>query len=284
MKRAAALAAFLLAGLGAAPRALADAVPLLGLFEGHGIAPPARPERARAAVAAAQRVHNLCTYLYQARGGGTATETHACAPRKKALATLGRDAAAAILDVLDEPRAQGMRGDDSFPALIRALAATGREDVVPVMITAMERLSARGALPDAQLAELHWNQLSAFNEALTELTYFEAYEQPFSTNSSNDKLPPVLEGWKAWWAANKTKTRAAWKAESLARVRRRLAVARGDAGHDAALVLYKHAETRGEGIAALKRLARDPSCKDGCWSVRYTLAGIEPRAGWLPRP
>jgi hypothetical protein len=284
MSRVVAMGVLVLASVLSASPARAEEPALLGLFEGHGIAPPSDPARARAAIAAAQRVQNLCASLYQARGGGTATSFTSCSPRKVSLASLGRDAAAAILDVLDEPRREGSMGLDSFADLLHALAATGREDVVPVLITALERMEARTRLSDARVSHLGWNDLGAMNTALTRLTYLETYEQSWSTGSSNDTIPPVLAGWRAFWEQNKGKTRATWKAESIERARRKIAAAKGEDGIEPAIALAQHDETRREGIAALKRLVRSEACSAGCWGGRTFLARIEPRGRWLPQP
>ncbi|APR79650.1 Hypothetical protein A7982_04997 [Minicystis rosea] len=266
----------------AASPARADDPTLVGLFEGHGIAPPSEPVRARLAVAAAQRAKTLCSALYQQRGGGTSSSDGACGPLKVTLASLGRDAAAAILDVLDEPRRIGDRGVDTFVPMIDALAATGREDLVPVFIIALERLAVRSHLGDPRASYIGFRDVDAMNGALTRLTYLEPYEQRWP--SGDDRIAPAVTGWRAFWEQNKHKTRTAWKAESQERARRRLASASGVEAEAPALALAQHADSKREGIAALKRLARSPACADRCPEARAFLHELEPRGLWLTNP
>lgn len=255
---------------------------MLGLFEGHGIAPPSDPARARAAIAAAQRVRTRCFLLFQVPGGGTGTETTTCSPRN---ASFGPDDAAAILDALDEPRRNPGRDfdTDTFSDLLRALAATGRKDVVPVIITALERMEAHSRLLDPRVSHTVGFELFAARDALTTLTYLEPYEQSWSAAVSNNERPPMIAGWRAWWDQNKNKTRATWQAESIERARRKLAGAKGEDAIDVAIALAMYKDTEREGVDALKRIVRSAACAESCWDARRVLNQIEPRGHWLPK-
>lgn len=278
MKRAFVAGAILALSALFGPVAKAEEPVLIGLFEGHGIAPPADPARARAAIAMAQRIHDLCGSLYQHRAGGTGVAGRPCAVTKGVAASLGRDAAAALLDILDEPRKMGsMR--DNFIELVGALADTGREDVVPILIRAMERMDARKELHDPRVAEFGWSWRDAMDSALIRLTYLERYERAWSMGSSTDLLSRAAAGWRSFWEANKHKSRATWKAESIARARESFAKRVGEDALEPALTLTQHAETKREGIAALRRLVRSDACKGRCERARDALLVLEGRDG-----
>ena len=88
--------------------------------------------------------------------------------------------------------------------------------------------------------------------------------------------------WRAWWEKNRGKSRPIWKAESIARARRKIADTPGEAATEAAIALAGHEGTKREGIAALKRIVLHGPCKDDCWTARSYLHRIEPRARWVP--
>jgi hypothetical protein len=263
-----------------APRANAADPPLVGLFEGNGIAPPADPARTRVAIAGAQRLATLCLYFFQQRGGGTMTGGLACSDSGVKLALLGRDGAAALLDVLDQPRQLGPYATDSLPALLEALGRTGREDVVPVLVTGLERIDARAELHDERVREFARSQASYLSETLTTLTYLQRYEQPWQNGKTQKGAEAA--GWRAWWEQNKQKTRSDWRREAIARAREKLATPEVDTRIDAALFMAQTVEAHADGLSALKRIVRTPQCEAACWPGRQYLHKLEPRGHWVP--
>lgn len=201
--------ALLGAGLLLGSGARADDAALVGLFEGHGIAPPRSRARARAAIAAAQRIRTVCTRPYYGEGSWT-TLTEPCSAPMTEVAALGADAAAALLDVMDEPQHPVDRYPSRLSTVLDALASTGRQDLVPVFITALERLDARvrgfGQSGDDWVA---------INAALTQLTFLERDEQPWQS------VGEAAAGWRAFWTQSTAKARGVRRREGLARARQR---------------------------------------------------------------
>lgn len=188
----------------------------LGLFEGHQIAPPADVKRARAAVRAAQRLGVQCWEVSIVPSGGTQTNTVPCEDGARALRALGKDAAAAILDELDRPALT----EQSFDALMSALAATERGDVVPVLVTALERMSARSGLGDRRVGDHGRDSIGAVERALTTLTYAAPNER--ATGEIDDaRLAEIAKGWRAWLTAHPLTTREAWKSAAIKEAQRR---------------------------------------------------------------
>lgn len=253
----------------------ADA-PLVGLFEGHGIAPPADANKARAAIAAAERLRTPCHYIYQNDWGGIEKETKPCQDVHQQLASLGRDAAAALLDVLDRPREPPLRWleRDGGSWLVSALADTGREDLVPVLITALERLAARAKAVDERVSRAESQLGDDIEAALGALAFLRHDERP-----SN-----AIAGWRDWWEHNQTGKRADWRRAAIARARHALATAEARERQKAAFFLADFPETRAEALGAVKRMVRDHECGDDpeCWEARRFLQGREPHGKWLP--
>ena len=151
---------------------------------------------------------------------------------------------------------------------------------MPLLITALERMDARKKLHDARVSDFGWNDASAIEGALGQLTHVERYELAWTIPGTGDEMSKAIAGWRAWWADNKSKTRATWKAESLVRARAAVARASGDDGVEPALVLAQTPETKREGVAALKRIVLSAACAQGCFNAREFLARLEPRGRW----
>jgi hypothetical protein len=105
-----------------------------------------------------------------------------CSAAEQELAQLGPASAAAILEVLDQPAIVGIHDipskltqteDAYYPALLRSLAATGREELVPILLRAVERLAAREPVTDPRIQSFarQVDSRIGFRVALSMLTY-----------------------------------------------------------------------------------------------------------------
>lgn len=229
----------------------------LGLFERHGIAPPADAKRARGAARAARRLGVQCWELGDVRGGGSQSYSTTCLGGARELAALGKDAAAAILDELDRPSLT----DPTFDALVGALGRTGREDGVPVLVTALERMAARSALTDDRVRGQGRDGIGTIERELEALTFADPNELAPWADASGASVDDALlavhaRAWRAWLGAHPTLSRAAWKSAAIADARAAIAGPDHDKAFLGARRLTTIAETRAEGIAALRALPK----------------------------
>ena len=262
--------ALLGAGLLLGSGARADDTALVGLFEGHGIAPPRDRARARAAIAAAQRIRTVCTRPYYGEGSWTIL-AEPCSTGGTEVAALGPDAAAALLDVMDEPLHWVDPDSSRLSTLLDALASTGRQDLVPVLIIALERLDTR-----VRVFGESGDGWEAINAVLTQLTFLELAEQPWRSAGE------AAAGWRAFWTQSTAKARAVRRREGLARARQHVRATDTAIATQAAIVLARSREARAEGIAALERIVPTRGCAQYCREAERLLRSAKPRGGGMP--
>jgi hypothetical protein len=259
--------------------ALSAEPPLVGLFEGHGIAPPADPAKALAAQVAAQRLSLQCYYFWARDEGGVQREVRPCdGAAARSREQLGPDAAAAILDVLDHPRTD--RSERSTVAtmgwLLDALVGTGRADVVPVLIRALERLSARRALSDARVRAQFEDEWQKLVQAIEAITY---WPTPVGTDSPGDGegggdavLADTARKWRAWYEVHGKETLGEWREAKIAE-HKRLALSLDPAESRAALEwLCRLPTPAGDCLPRLEAIVReDPECVERCDGLRFLI-------------
>jgi hypothetical protein len=269
--------------LGAPSRADAEELALLGLFEDHVLAQPTDLTLRRRALIAAQRLSLQCRYYYQVRGGGTGVESTDCGDGERALARIGPESAAAILDVLDEPRVQGDQRGGPFPALVRALAHTGRVELVPILLRAAERLEQREGLEDPRVQGFASSYGSNLLEALGTLTYVTGHDL-FALGTSRDfNATPDRAAYLDWYETHKNESRTEWRRQAIARALELLHNDNAEVASWARCRLATFPETKAQAIARLKAHVRQPECADWqCSDERSVLQSLEPRVKWLP--
>jgi hypothetical protein len=276
-------AALIIAFFGIARLAHAETIELVGLFEGHGISPAEDPVTRRRAAVAAQRLSLLCAQFYQVRGGGTGAENTECRDGELELKRIGPASAAAILDVLDEPRVQGYERGEPLAALVRALSNTGRADLVPVLLKALERLDAREPLSDQRVQAFGRNHVDDLIKALSTLTYVTSLDLHAMDTSRGYSDAPTAYDFATWYAVHAKESRADWRKQAIERTQGLLKSANPEAFSAAQCRLVEFSETKATAIARLKAYVRRPDCANwSCSNERYTLQSVEPWAHWTP--
>jgi hypothetical protein len=276
-------AALITAFFGITQLAHAETIELVGLFEGHGIAPADDPVTRRRAAVAAQRLSLLCQQYYQVRGGGTGAENTECRDGELELKRIGPASAAAILDVLDEPRVQGYERCEPLAALIRALSNTGRADLVPVLLKALERLDAREHLSDQRVQAFGRNHVDSLLQALSTLTYVTSLDLYAINRSRGYSDAPTAYDFATWYAAHAKESRAEWRKQAIERTQALLKDSKPEAFSAAQCRLVAFTETKVAAVARLKAYVRRPECANwACSDERYTLQSVEPWGHWTP--
>jgi hypothetical protein len=254
----------------AAAEAPADPLPpaveaqlLLGPFEGHGLPYPTDAKKARRARIVAQRLSFECYAVSEQRGGGTMPYSRTCDMPKVTAADVP-----AILDKLDDVTVNtqgGWTGSYAFGRMTEAVGASGRSDVVPVLVTALERIAAR-----APYAELFFTALNddvrfaSIDGALATLTFHRVER----TNDGTD-LAEAAAAWRTWWEEHQGETPKAWRQAAIDLARERAA---GDdpqlriAGFER---LRDIRETRAEAQRLARAFAKDHP--DEAWRVSWAL-------------
>ena len=253
---------------------------LRGLFEGHGVVPPKDSRRARAARRLAHRLAQTCLQPMRAAGGGGLVLARPCVSP----AIAKHDDAAAILDELNDLRSWPVgpfpMDGDSWHALLEALAKTGRADVVPVLITALERLELRARYPEglrvANEQDSPWDRFRVVVGCLQRLTY-QDIDSPSSSAAKPSEFLEVVEAWRAWFAAHGEEARAEWRAKTLEQVRRAIRSGTLDERARAVDWLLRTAGTRAEGLREVAALKREHP-------ERFSSAFLEVRASPPIRP
>ena len=263
--RTAALAACAMLGAPATVLA-ADNPPLVGLFEGHGIAPPADPARARLAMLAARQLSRPCGCPGREESQIAALESCPCAAAERTLAELGPDAAAAILDVLDQRQVyvwEGIEGYLFSPAdvVLRALARTRRADVVPILVRAMDRLQA--------LNESHKDLVEGCDPQGSEIACYGVFRRWRSFLIPLEEITgaltigdDVLGFWRRWLQQHERESAAEWQATATAEARR---VLRNRSADDSSVAvaaqrLARYRETFEEARASLRQFVARSEC------------------------
>lgn len=276
------LASLLVAVALGAPRLAFAEVPLVGLFEGHGIAPPRDPELARRAQVAAQRLSLRCQSFDEQSGLPVTT---VCSDSERALAELGPDAAAAILDVLDEPRicTEEKENDPLYPAMLRALANTGRMELVPILLRASNRLAARADLADRRIERFarHYAYVDGLEDALVVLTYVTPKDaqvlDPAWSKEHRFGVPYFVH----WYEAHQNESRAVWRNQAIARAQKLQRDSDRDTASWARCRLVEFTETRADAIARLKAHVNSRACSNwACAKERFVLDKLEPLGKW----
>jgi hypothetical protein len=263
--------------------AQAEETQWVGLFEGHGVVEPKEPVIRRRARVAAQRLSLQCYQYYQVRGGGTGVESTGCRDGELELKRLGPDAAAAILDVLDEPRLCEDEHGAAFPALVRALGNTGRGELVPIILRALDRIGERESVDDPKVKAFGREYVGDLLQALGTLTFVTGLELYALDSSRDPNSPPVLEEFVKWYAVHKNESRDQWRQQALHHARRLLENPSQEVVAMALGRLVEFKESAPAAIARLKAYVRSPVCAGwGCPSERYLLQRLEPRVRWTP--
>lgn len=226
---------------------------LVGLFEGHGIPEPSDPAKAREARRIAQRLGQQCFTRGVTRGGGSEDYAGTCG----ITGDVPKEAAAALLDELDDPRvalAEG-RSPGAWDRLLGALGSSGRTDVVPALITGLRRLELRKQAPGRLRDETHvWFQRTAIELALTELTHV----QPHMTFGPKDHHEDPTSGlWADWLKEHGHETRDQWKTQAIERARQFASRADGGARYSGIQVLLSYRSSRAEGVRAALAMKRE---------------------------
>ncbi len=240
---------------------------LVGLFEGHGISPPANAKRAKQARAAAQQLRRNCGFLDWVNGGGVRFSYYTCSDTAGVLAKLGPDGAAAILDQLDHPQADRRMGfyPPPFEALLQALGRTERPDLVPIIITAMKRLVARRKLSDPRVRDFGRDKWRQFLHALEAITYTSIDRKGgwrmSSTANDDTALDPIIPMWEKWYQRHGSEPQKKWRQRAVAQGRTILAKGKLEDVLWAAKKLAHFAETHAEAKAALRSHYQKRNCR-----------------------
>ena len=196
-------------------------------------------------------------------------EAAECAGARQRVGRFGPDAASAILDALDDPRTYMPYRDKAFSSLLQTLGEVGRADVIPVLITGLERLEARKELPDRRVADHGRNHERALHQVLANLTFVD------------DVLQTDWKGWSSWYERHGKEPRSVWRADSIALASAHLSNPNPCVAERAGIRLAGFPETRARAISALKMIARAPQSAN-CWGAREFLNRVEPGRGWIP--
>jgi hypothetical protein len=270
-------------GFGVPQLAQAKETQWVGLFEGHGVVEPKDPVIRRRARVAAQRLSLQCYQYYQVRGGGTGVESAGCRDGELELKRLGPFAAAAILDVLDEPRVCEDVHGAAFPALVRALGNTGRGDLVPIILRALNRISERESVDDPRVKAFGREYVGDLLQALGTLTFVTGLELYALDSSRDPNSSPVFKDFIDWYAAHENESRDQWRQQALQQARRLLTNPSQEVVAMALRRLVEFKESAPAAIAHLKAYVRSPACANwACATERYVLQRLEPKVRWTP--
>jgi hypothetical protein len=272
------LAAVAALGLSASP-ARAEDPALLGMFEGHGVARPADAKAARAAERAVNRVLDLCYSYWGAGFEINGTDERACDAAAKEVENKRVDAAPFILDALEFGEVDGAWRY----RLLGSLARSGREDVVPALVRALERHVAR--TPSRLGEEYRYISLSDLTDALEWITH----AAPADMAPWKKELAPKekAEAWRAWLAKNGGKKRAEWLKESQADFERRADLADEAEAFVGVQNLCARKETRASGkqklAAFLARSGLSPEARSAGEELAKRVADAEKKKGGAKR-
>jgi hypothetical protein len=269
----------------AAPRAAqAEDDALVGLFERHGVEHPKDPVLRRRALVAAQHLSLQCKRYYQVRGGGTGLENAACRDGMREMARIGPASAAAILDVLDDPRIQGdERGEAPFPALLQALGATGRAELVPVLLRALQRMEDRGASSDARVRDFGQTYAPNLLHELSVITFLTGLDVYAIDKARGRDSAITAQDFAEWYELHGRESREQWRLQALKRTRALLDDSDPEVVSAALCRLVEFKETKVMAVARLKAHVRSDECDNWqCSTERYVLQELEPWAKWTP--
>ncbi len=194
--------------------------------------------------AAARKVAESCAYSPFARIGPSAEQRRRCKAASDGAVAVGPDASRALLETLDDP---GTPRTAAF-AMYDLVGRIGDAAVAEPLVRALERIAS------GRFAARRF-EVGAVAAALATLTYASVGERaPWAATRFDDG--ESARAWRAWLAAHRGADRAAWREERIADARTHAADPSLERAYLAAAFLAGRAETRGEGVDALRKLLR----------------------------